>query len=618
MDPRLEKHLNLCRLDEKRFNKLIRLFKGMLDICNKSDQLVTTFADKCYAQEKDRKLAKLHARTFIEALFGDVDSVLKHGPEAAITITLNEQYPVSKYPKKKHLKLESIKRKKSEKFCALLHEPAEKNITKHSMWTGKLQQYLVGPTLGVGGTAKVKIAYDTKAKTKVAMKILKPRKAKNAEKEISMMKKLNHKNIIRVYDYFPGVTWNNQRTTIFTLEYASHGDLIEYLMYTSKFEDDLARWFFNSLTDAVEYCHGEKVIHRDLKPDNCLLGENFVLKITDFGFATYLEDKFMKTAIGTEQYAAPEIISGIKYTDAVDIFSMGVMLFIALVGAWPWRKADAKTDVRYKMVHDGEWDTFFKYHERSHMFTKDQKVILEGLLQPNPENRWKLEDIKRCKWMNGKNISQSEVTLRLQERKRVVDFKKYRAMRPGAHIIRRAIDIFSHTLPYVYFQPLPLLSFVTKKKAKWVLEDVAKVIAEFKGVITNWDNDKYKLTFHVTKVIWSGRYINNQTKEKEYEKIRVCASVQMWTHPGQEKALKDLEKVLTTIVENKDSSMVEEKELMDKNIPIIKSIAIFRSEGGGLGKYLFPAIYSDILQALPANLISEEFYDKTDQEPTFE
>merc|ERR1719233_2616338 len=100
---------------------------------------------------------------------------------------------------------------------------------------------------------------------------------------------------------------------VLAIEYARNGDLIDYVVYTPRFDDKLARWFFSSLVEGVEYCHSKNVIHRDLKLDNCLLSKDFVLKISDFGFATYYDRDLMVTPIGTAQYAAPEILEGKKY-----------------------------------------------------------------------------------------------------------------------------------------------------------------------------------------------------------------------------------------------------------------------------------------------------------------
>jgi len=352
-----------------------------------------------------------------------------------------------------------------------------------------------------------------------------------------------------------------------------------------------------------------------LKYDNCLLGENFVLKITDFGFATHYNDEMMKTAIGTAQYAAPEILRGKKYDDSVDIFSMGVMLFIALAGSQPWRKASAKNDRWFKMVHAGNWDKFFAYHERSHKFTAEQKKIIKGLLEPNPGKRWDLKEIKRSLWYNGKSLSQNEVALRLKQRKRIVDEKKFKAMRPTkANGSRRNVDIFSKELPFTYFQPPTTLSFISEKRAEWVLEDIWNVIeAELKGTIVEEDREKYKIGFRVTKQIDTGKH-DPETREKEKENFQVCASVQMWTLPGQMEILKDRENVLTEYAENKENLTAEEIKTMSSKIPAVKSIAIFRAEGGDQTKYLFPGIYMDILKGLPADIICREYVDDEEKE----
>jgi len=470
----------------------------------------------------------------------------------------------------------------------------------------------VGPTLGVGGTAKVKLAYNPETQTKVALKILKPKYADSAQKEINILKKLSHKNVVQVYDCFSNVRWDNTTTTVFAIEYASQGELIEYLMYTSKFEDDLARWFFVSLTEGIEYCHAQNIVHRDLKHDNCLLGENFVLKITDFGFATHYTDELMKTAIGTAQYAAPEVLRGKKYTDAVDIFSMGVMLFIALAGSQPWKKASAKNDRWYKLVHAGDWKKFFDYHQRSHKFTKEQKTIIKGLLEPKAGDRWTLEKIKRCQWFNGKRISQSEVASRLQKRKRTVDEKKFKAMQSRNKQTRRntenpeAEELFSKRLPYTYFQPPPSLSFVTSKRAEWVLEDIVDAIEALKGSVSQYDRERYKVSFEVTKNIDSGSN-NKETREKLYEKVQISASVQMWSHPGQGYAMEERDKIISSMEQKEMTD--EDMEAIKKKLPDIKSIAVFRAEGGDQTKYLFPGVYSDILMSLPADVISRNEMD---------
>jgi len=653
MDPLLGKHLGRCKLNEKRYRKLTKILKGMRDSAKDTDQLVDLFATKCYGAEKDRNLAKLQASTFLEALFGNIDRIMDLGPEGAMDEVVEQIRDRDRGRGKgsidygKAIIVDDLKKGRSVDFSAHLHETTEAKMASHPMWTRKLDKYLVGPTLGVGGTAKVKLAWDTEKNRKVALKILQPKYAFSAQKEIDILKKLDHKNIVRVYDCYDNVVWNKkERTTVFAIEYANQGELIEYLMYTSKFEDDLARWFFQSLTEGMEYCHNQKVIHRDLKHDNCLLGENFVVKITDFGFATHYykeEGTKMKTAIGTAQYAAPEILAGKLYTESVDIFSMGVMLFIALVGSQPWRKADPRSDRWYKMIDQGKWSSFFKYHQRSHEFTNDQKTILKGILEPDPKERWTLERLKRCNWYRGKTLSQDEVAMRLTKRKATVDDKKFRALRPVKPKNRKDADIFSKRLPLVYFKPATGLSFVTDTKAEWALEAIADAIDVLKGKVTEHDvEDKFKLSFFVWKRVFTGKK-DKETGDKETVRVKVSGSVRMWTMPGQEEALKQLAMLIEEYKsktkeddaaandkEEKDNSSakeqnkpqkasessngsveneeekIREKSKDDIKIPKIKSYAIFMAECSDEARILFSTVYSDILQQLPADIIFKD------------
>jgi len=636
MDPLLLKHLIQCQLDEKRYQKLTKVLNSLKAKSSGADELLDLFARKCYGAEPDRQLAKLQAQTFLEALFGNVESIMDYGPEGAIKLILSDyrrhESDNGKSSRKpsKPIYVVRLKKGKSPKFCGQLHDFVDDaKIADHPMWTKKLSNYLIGPILGVGGTAEVKLGYDAVTKKEVALKIMKPKFAYSAAQEINILKKLNHKNIIRVYDCYDNVILTDcRKTTVFAIEYANQGELIEYLMYTSKFENDLARWFFQSLTEGMEYCHSMNVIHRDLKHDNCLLGENFVVKITDFGFAThYYKEKgtLMKTAIGTTQYAAPEVLAGKRYNEKVDIFSMGVMLFICLAGSQPWRKADPNSDRWYRMVHANKWDKFFAYHTRSHKFTEDQKTILKGILAPEADNRWSINEIKRCMWYKGK-LSQNEVEMRLKKRKMKVDETKFRAMTPGDNEVRRAFDIFSSRLPLVYFRPPSPLSFVTDKKAEWVLEDISNVIISLKGVITKDEPEKFKLSFFVKKFVDTG--FKDQKKKKIFDKVRIDASVQMWTMPGQGEALSERDKETAALLASNDNATIVGAEKISisqssdkesnsakiaKKIPKIKSYAIFMAECSGEPRLLFPDVYSDILTRLPAGTISKEYLQDLDE-----
>ena len=107
----------------------------------------------------------------------------------------------------------------------------------------------------------------------------------------------------------------NQKTrTIIVLELCKNGNLIDYIFETGEFTDETCRYFFNQLLVALSAIHEKEYCHRDLKPDNVLLDDEFNLKLADFGFASQIKDDKLSTVCGTQPYMAPEIVANKKYS----------------------------------------------------------------------------------------------------------------------------------------------------------------------------------------------------------------------------------------------------------------------------------------------------------------
>merc|ERR1719461_2324448 len=132
----------------------------------------------------------------------------------------------------------------------------------------------------------------------------------------------------------------------------------------------------------------------------------------------------MKTALGTPGYAAPEILKRKKYTDAVDIFSMGVILFITIAGFPPFQEAKPETDWWFNKLHKKDFKLFWKAHERTATFTPEAKELLQGMLAADPNERWSIAKIKGCKWYKGETFSQEKAVAALLTRKAKVEKEK--------------------------------------------------------------------------------------------------------------------------------------------------------------------------------------------------
>lgn len=139
------------------------------------------------------------------------------------------------------------------------------------------------------------------------------------------------------------------------MEYASGGELFDYIVKNTRVPEIEACKFFQQIVEGVQYLHRINIVHRDMKPENLLLDHNKNIKIVDFGLSnTFKEAELLKTACGSPCYAAPEMIEGKKYDgELVDIWSIGVILYALICGFLPFE--DPNTANLYKKILAGEF-----------------------------------------------------------------------------------------------------------------------------------------------------------------------------------------------------------------------------------------------------------------------
>ena len=206
--------------------------------------------------------------------------------------------------------------------------------------------YIIVRTLGSGTTGKVKLAVHKDTHEEVAIKIIhkadfmtKPNLQMKIHREISLMKIVSHPHLLRLLDVLesPGHLY-------IILEYASKGELFDYLVSKRFLKERSAMRFFRQLIYGLEYLHNLGICHRDLKPENILLDDQLNIKIADFGFARFTKSNVAETSCGSPHYAAPEVIRGQPYDGRpADIWSCGVILFALLAGYLPFDDPSIRT-----------------------------------------------------------------------------------------------------------------------------------------------------------------------------------------------------------------------------------------------------------------------------------
>uniref|UniRef100_A0A493SXJ4 Serine/threonine-protein kinase MARK1 n=1 Tax=Anas platyrhynchos platyrhynchos TaxID=8840 RepID=A0A493SXJ4_ANAPP len=253
--------------------------------------------------------------------------------------------------------------------------------------------YRLLKTIGKGNFAKVKLARHVLTGREVAVKIidktqLNPTSLQKLFREVRIMKILNHPNIVKLFEVI-----ETEKTLYLVMEYASGGEVFDYLVAHGRMKEKEARAKFRQIVSAVQYCHQKCIVHRDLKAENLLLDADMNIKIADFGFSNeFTVGNKLDTFCGSPPYAAPELFQGKKYDGPeVDVWSLGVILYTLVSGSLPFDGQNLK-ELRERVLRG-------KYRIPFYMST-DCENLLKKLLVLNPIKRGSLEQIMKDRWMN--------------------------------------------------------------------------------------------------------------------------------------------------------------------------------------------------------------------------
>lgn len=248
--------------------------------------------------------------------------------------------------------------------------------------------------MGCGAFAKVYHARNVFTGQSVAIKVINKKKlngtnlVSNVKREISIMRRLRHPNIVKLYEVLAS------KTKIYVvMEFVKGGELFAKVS-KGRFSENLSRKYFQQLISAVGYCHSRGVYHRDLKPENLLVDDSGNLKVSDFGLSAVTgqirPDGLLHTLCGTPAYVAPEILTKKGYDGAkVDMWSCGVILYVLNAGYLPFN--DPNLMAMYKKIYKGEFRC-------PKWMSADLKRFLGRVMDTNPMTRITVDEVLNDPW----------------------------------------------------------------------------------------------------------------------------------------------------------------------------------------------------------------------------
>lgn len=262
-----------------------------------------------------------------------------------------------------------------------------------------------------------------------AVKVLSKRKMSEEdmaamETEITIMRQIDHPNIIKLLDVF-----EDDRHWCLVMELMTGGELFDLILKRDQFSEIEARKATISMIDAIQYCHEQGILHRDIKPENLLIANAELgidsLKIADFGLARQLESESLaSTTCGTPGYVAPEVLRQEKYGKECDYWSIGVVTFILLSGTPPFYEEEnfALFEQIKKCDYDFDAETWANV-------SSEAKDFVSKILVPDPKVRLNFTQMMEHPWMKKDLDKKSQLAINKTQLNKYMSVRKEKSAR---------------------------------------------------------------------------------------------------------------------------------------------------------------------------------------------
>jgi len=264
-------------------------------------------------------------------------------------------------------------------------KPAESEITELGGTTEPIEShYDFGKQLGSGAFSIVREGVNKKTKQKVAIKIIKKETVEGDDikllrREVHNLKTLDHPHILKLFEVY-----ESKNEFFLVMELVEGKELFDKIVERGQYSEKDTSNITRQIISAIDYLHSKGIAHRDLKPENLLsvgTGDHEIIKVADFGLSKNFGDEKMMTSCGSPGYVAPEVLECETYDKAVDMWSIGVILYILLVGYPPFY-AD-NDPALFKKIMACDYD----FGEGWDVISSVARDLVKNLLVKDPKKR---------------------------------------------------------------------------------------------------------------------------------------------------------------------------------------------------------------------------------------
>eukprot|EP01098_Paradermamoeba_levis_P015881 TRINITY_DN830_c0_g1_i1.p1 TRINITY_DN830_c0_g1~~TRINITY_DN830_c0_g1_i1.p1 ORF type:complete len:379 (-),score=139.95 TRINITY_DN830_c0_g1_i1:174-1256(-) len=323
----------------------------------------------------------------------DTRTAEKKQPEEKKAVTIQAEKTNEREPEKHQAKKEPSKEDADDDDGSILE--------------GINNVYDLGKEIGRGGFSVVVEATKKSDNKRYAVKCIKKSMVEGDDiillkREISIMKKIDHPNILKLYEVY-----EEEEDFYLVMELVIGKELFDKIVDRGQYSEKDASNIVRQIVAAIDYLHDHGIAHRDLKPENLLSAgdeENEIIKIADFGFSKQFGDEQLVTSCGSPGYVAPEVLTQDSYDKSVDMWSLGVIIYILLCGFPPFY-ADTPPELFKKIMEvkydfdDPAWDNV----------SEGAKNVIRNLLVKDPQKRWTAKQILQDSWVQGKSVGNKQL-----------------------------------------------------------------------------------------------------------------------------------------------------------------------------------------------------------------